>query len=85
MPQSQQARSRSGEPSASSGVSRIWERQATAWNLVYRISVRRLADPGGGGRARAAQATAERARALAVDNKATLAEIKEEVDDLEHR
>ena len=84
MPQSQQARSRSGEPSVSSGVSRSWERQATAWNLVYRISVVALlilavAD------ARAAQATAERALALAVDNKSTLADIKEEVDDLEHR
>ena len=84
MPQSQQARSRSGEPSASSGVSGTWERQATAWNFVYRISVVALLILAVAG-ARAAQATAGRALALAVDNKATLADIKEEVDDLEHR
>ena len=84
MPQSQDARSRSGETAASAGAPRSWERQATAWNLVYRISVVVLLILAVAG-ARAAQATAERALALAVDNKATLADIKEEADDLEHR
>ena len=67
-----------------SAPARSWERQATGWTLAYRFGVVVLliivvAD------ARAGRIAAERTLQLTVRSQATLADLKDEVDDLEHR
>ena len=67
-----------------SGPGKSWEQQATGWILAYRFGVVVLliivvAD------ARAGRIAAERTLQLTVRSQATLADFKDEVDDLEHR
>ena len=63
---------------------RGWERQATGWTIVYRVSVVLLLIVAVAS-ARAAQSAAEHALQIAAQNRATLADIKDELDDLSHR